>query len=162
MVSQSAPSLCLLLATYILILLGGSYFSAPANGPLRVECHANGQCQMLATVEVHPFASYFLVFDVLFAAFLLAFNVHFDRRLCFGLCWCEVAFGAAALCLRRARTIDMAQLVKELASTGASGILATVPFDVGLPAICFLLAFAVLTCPRLRDFNHQAFCGIFF
>ncbi|CAE7613807.1 CIPK5 [Symbiodinium sp. CCMP2592] len=144
-VSQSVPLLCLL-ATYILILFGGSYFSAPANGPLRVECHASGQCQMLATVQVDPLALYFPIFDVLLAAFLLAFNVHFDPKHCFGLCWCEVTFGAAALCLRRARTMDMSQLVKELESTGASGIFAAVPLDVGLPAICFLVAFAVMIC----------------
>ena len=146
MVSQSVPLLCLLLATYILILFGGSYFSAPANGPLRVECHASGQCQMLATVEVDPLATYFAIFNMLFAAFLLAFKIHFDPRHCFGLCWCEVALGAAALCLRRARTIDMSQLVEELASTGASGIPATVPLDARLPAFCFLVTLIVLTC----------------
>ena len=76
----------------------------------------------------------------------------------------SVTFGAAALHLRRVRTIDMFQLVKEWASTGASGILATVPLDVGPAAACFLVAFAVLTHPwragALKKGNlGRATCG---
>ena len=91
-VGQSVPLLCVLLATYILIIFGGPYFSTPANGPL--EYHTSGQCHMLATVEVDSLASYFSIFDVLLAAFLLVFivfNLHFDPRHCFGFCWCEVS-----------------------------------------------------------------------
>ena len=66
-VGQSVPLLCVLLAMYILIIVGGPYFSTPANGPL--EYHTSGQCHMLATVEVDSLASYFSIFDVLLAAF---------------------------------------------------------------------------------------------
>ena len=62
------------------------------------------------------------------------------------MCWYEATFGADAVCVRRAQVVDMSRLVEDMASTGASSMPATVPVDVGLPAMCCLVAFSVLSC----------------